>query len=206
MAFPFLAAPLVRLFPNSRRDNVNRFFVSSIQKIIQQREEQPPEQVKLMHRDDGSAFHMTLIWQIKSQPFFLIMKCRFLNFCIKINEGSTVQMLSKKRTVVRETYHCLNLNFEFENWPLRVVTEHFGHQGAQSLTVCVLEHLPNVTYISKCLFFNLHIFYLPFLAFLPPILTLSVLAPFMLRTSNSQALPFYNIQILYLGAMRDEKL
>ncbi|XP_050925216.1 thromboxane-A synthase [Lates calcarifer] len=44
IAFPFIAAPLVRLIPNRRRDQMNQFFINSIQKIIKQREEQPPEQ------------------------------------------------------------------------------------------------------------------------------------------------------------------
>uniref|UniRef100_A0A671YJX6 Thromboxane-A synthase n=1 Tax=Sparus aurata TaxID=8175 RepID=A0A671YJX6_SPAAU len=44
IAFPFLAAPLVGLIPNKRRDEMNQFFINSIQKIIEQREEQPPEQ------------------------------------------------------------------------------------------------------------------------------------------------------------------
>lgn len=47
VAFPFIAAPLVRLIPNRRRDQMNQFFINSIQKIIKQREEQPPEQVNL---------------------------------------------------------------------------------------------------------------------------------------------------------------
>ncbi|KAK2841991.1 hypothetical protein Q5P01_012191 [Channa striata] len=44
IAFPFVAAPLVGLIPNKRRDQMNHFFISIIHKIIQQREEQPPEQ------------------------------------------------------------------------------------------------------------------------------------------------------------------
>ncbi|XP_038563128.1 thromboxane-A synthase isoform X1 [Micropterus salmoides] len=44
LAFPFIAAPLARFIPNKRRDQVNHFFISSIQKIIEQREQQPPEQ------------------------------------------------------------------------------------------------------------------------------------------------------------------
>ncbi|XP_070827573.1 thromboxane-A synthase [Chaetodon trifascialis] len=44
IAFPFIAAPLVRFIPNKRRDQMNQFFINSIQKIIAQREEQPPEQ------------------------------------------------------------------------------------------------------------------------------------------------------------------
>ncbi|CAJ1057151.1 thromboxane-A synthase [Xyrichtys novacula] len=44
IAFPFLAAPLVGLIPNKRRDKMNNFFINIIQKIIEQREEQPPEQ------------------------------------------------------------------------------------------------------------------------------------------------------------------
>ncbi|KAE8296549.1 Thromboxane-A synthase [Larimichthys crocea] len=44
IAFPFIAAPLVGLIPNKRRDQMNQFFINSIRKIIKQREEQPPEQ------------------------------------------------------------------------------------------------------------------------------------------------------------------
>lgn len=44
MAFPFLAAPMAKLLPNERRDKMNNFFINSIQKIIKQREEQPPEE------------------------------------------------------------------------------------------------------------------------------------------------------------------
>ncbi|XP_056907891.1 thromboxane-A synthase isoform X3 [Takifugu flavidus] len=43
-AFPSLAAPLVGIIPNKKRDNMNHFFIRTIQKIIKQREEQPPEQ------------------------------------------------------------------------------------------------------------------------------------------------------------------
>lgn len=39
---------LQRLVPNRRRDQMNQFFISSIQEIIRQREEQPPEEVRLM--------------------------------------------------------------------------------------------------------------------------------------------------------------
>uniref|UniRef100_A0A3Q1I3U7 Thromboxane-A synthase n=1 Tax=Acanthochromis polyacanthus TaxID=80966 RepID=A0A3Q1I3U7_9TELE len=44
IAFPFIMAPLARFIPNKRRDQMNQFFINSIQKIIKQREEQPPEQ------------------------------------------------------------------------------------------------------------------------------------------------------------------
>uniref|UniRef100_A0A8C9YKX8 Thromboxane-A synthase n=1 Tax=Sander lucioperca TaxID=283035 RepID=A0A8C9YKX8_SANLU len=44
LAFPFVMAPLARLIPNKRRDQMNQFFIHSIQRIIKQREEQPPEQ------------------------------------------------------------------------------------------------------------------------------------------------------------------
>ncbi|XP_029992926.1 thromboxane-A synthase [Sphaeramia orbicularis] len=44
IAFPFIMAPLAGLIPNKRRDQMNQFFISSIRKIIKQREEQPPEQ------------------------------------------------------------------------------------------------------------------------------------------------------------------
>ncbi|XP_029289316.1 thromboxane-A synthase [Cottoperca gobio] len=44
IAFPFIAVPLAGLIPNKRRDQMNQFFINSIQKIIKQREEQPPEQ------------------------------------------------------------------------------------------------------------------------------------------------------------------
>ncbi|XP_068459667.1 thromboxane-A synthase isoform X2 [Clinocottus analis] len=44
IAFPFITPPLVRFIPNKRRDQMNQFFINSIQKIIQQREEQPAEE------------------------------------------------------------------------------------------------------------------------------------------------------------------
>lgn len=44
IAFPLLLAPLARFLPNKRRDEMNQFFINIIHKIIQQREEQPPEQ------------------------------------------------------------------------------------------------------------------------------------------------------------------
>uniref|UniRef100_A0A3P8RVC1 Thromboxane-A synthase n=1 Tax=Amphiprion percula TaxID=161767 RepID=A0A3P8RVC1_AMPPE len=44
IAFPSITAPLARFIPNKRRDQMNQFFINSIQKIIKQREEQPPEQ------------------------------------------------------------------------------------------------------------------------------------------------------------------
>ncbi|XP_019217431.1 thromboxane-A synthase isoform X1 [Oreochromis niloticus] len=44
MAFPFLAAPMAKFIPNERRDKMNNFFINSIQKIIKQREAQPPEE------------------------------------------------------------------------------------------------------------------------------------------------------------------
>lgn len=44
IAFPFIMAPLARFIPNKRRDQMNQFFINSIQRIIKQREEQPPEQ------------------------------------------------------------------------------------------------------------------------------------------------------------------
>uniref|UniRef100_A0A4W5RD22 Thromboxane-A synthase n=1 Tax=Hucho hucho TaxID=62062 RepID=A0A4W5RD22_9TELE len=42
-AFPFLA-PLARVIPNKRRDEMNNFFINCIQKIIKQRDEQPVEE------------------------------------------------------------------------------------------------------------------------------------------------------------------
>ncbi|KAM9854475.1 thromboxane-A synthase [Aulostomus maculatus] len=44
IAFPFIMAPLAGLIPNRRRDQMNQFFIRSIQRIISQREEQPAEQ------------------------------------------------------------------------------------------------------------------------------------------------------------------
>ncbi|KAJ8382747.1 hypothetical protein SKAU_G00035250 [Synaphobranchus kaupii] len=41
IAFPFLMAPLAGLIPNKARDTMNTFFVTCIQKIIKQREQQP---------------------------------------------------------------------------------------------------------------------------------------------------------------------
>uniref|UniRef100_A0A3Q3XAJ6 Thromboxane-A synthase n=1 Tax=Mola mola TaxID=94237 RepID=A0A3Q3XAJ6_MOLML len=43
-AFPCIAAPLKGILPNKRQNQMNHFFNSSIQNIIKQREEQPPEQ------------------------------------------------------------------------------------------------------------------------------------------------------------------
>lgn len=40
-------APLAGLIPNKRRDQMNQFFINNIQRIIEQREEQPAEQVDL---------------------------------------------------------------------------------------------------------------------------------------------------------------
>uniref|UniRef100_A0A3P9KLC9 Thromboxane-A synthase n=1 Tax=Oryzias latipes TaxID=8090 RepID=A0A3P9KLC9_ORYLA len=44
MAFPSLMAPVARFIPNKRRDEMSNFFIHNIQKIIKQREEQPPDQ------------------------------------------------------------------------------------------------------------------------------------------------------------------
>ncbi|KAM4572549.1 thromboxane-A synthase [Odontesthes bonariensis] len=44
IAFPTIMAPLARFIPNKRRDQMNHFFINSIQRIIKQREEQPPNQ------------------------------------------------------------------------------------------------------------------------------------------------------------------
>uniref|UniRef100_A0AAQ4QQQ3 Thromboxane-A synthase n=1 Tax=Gasterosteus aculeatus aculeatus TaxID=481459 RepID=A0AAQ4QQQ3_GASAC len=44
IAFPFITAPLARFLPNKRRDQMNHFFINTIQKIIKQREEQPAEE------------------------------------------------------------------------------------------------------------------------------------------------------------------
>ncbi|CAL9697376.1 unnamed protein product [Knipowitschia caucasica] len=44
IAFPVILGPVARLIPNKRRDQMNQFFISTIRKIIIQREEQPPEQ------------------------------------------------------------------------------------------------------------------------------------------------------------------
>ncbi|XP_028305139.1 thromboxane-A synthase isoform X1 [Gouania willdenowi] len=44
IAFPTIMAPVAKFIPNKRRDQLNQFFISTIQKIILQREEQPPEQ------------------------------------------------------------------------------------------------------------------------------------------------------------------
>ncbi|XP_055011952.1 thromboxane-A synthase-like isoform X1 [Boleophthalmus pectinirostris] len=43
-AFPFILSPIINIFPNKRRDQLNHFFTNTIRKIIIQREEQPPEQ------------------------------------------------------------------------------------------------------------------------------------------------------------------
>lgn len=44
IAFPSIMAPIARFIPNKRRDEMNQFFITCIQKIIQQREQQPPDQ------------------------------------------------------------------------------------------------------------------------------------------------------------------
>uniref|UniRef100_A0A3Q2QAZ5 Thromboxane-A synthase n=1 Tax=Fundulus heteroclitus TaxID=8078 RepID=A0A3Q2QAZ5_FUNHE len=44
IAFPNIMAPVARFIPNKRRDQMNGFFINIIQKIIKQREEQPPNQ------------------------------------------------------------------------------------------------------------------------------------------------------------------
>ncbi|CAG5958322.1 unnamed protein product [Menidia menidia] len=44
IAFPTIMGPLARFIPNKRRDQMNSFFINSIQQIIKQREEQPPSQ------------------------------------------------------------------------------------------------------------------------------------------------------------------
>ncbi|XP_041853699.1 thromboxane-A synthase [Melanotaenia boesemani] len=44
IAFPSIMAPFARFIPNKRRDQMNQFFITCIQKIIKQREEQPPDQ------------------------------------------------------------------------------------------------------------------------------------------------------------------
>ncbi|XP_077372715.1 thromboxane-A synthase [Festucalex cinctus] len=44
IAFPHVMARLVGIIPNKRRRQMNEFFINSIQEIIRQREQQPPEQ------------------------------------------------------------------------------------------------------------------------------------------------------------------
>ncbi|XP_033824482.1 thromboxane-A synthase [Periophthalmus magnuspinnatus] len=44
IAFPHIFSPFIRVIPNKRRTQMNQFFISTIRKIILQREEQPPEQ------------------------------------------------------------------------------------------------------------------------------------------------------------------
>ncbi|KAM3608839.1 uncharacterized protein V6R79_005584 [Siganus canaliculatus] len=44
ISFPFFASRLERIFPNKKEDQMNNFFIQTIQKIIKQREGQPPEQ------------------------------------------------------------------------------------------------------------------------------------------------------------------
>ncbi|KAL0968495.1 hypothetical protein UPYG_G00267600 [Umbra pygmaea] len=43
IAFPFLT-PLARILPNKRRDDINKFFINCIKKIIRQRDQQPVEE------------------------------------------------------------------------------------------------------------------------------------------------------------------
>ncbi|XP_072241537.1 thromboxane-A synthase [Leuresthes tenuis] len=44
IAFPAIMSPIARFIPNKRRDQMNQFFINNIQRIIKQREEQPPNQ------------------------------------------------------------------------------------------------------------------------------------------------------------------
>ncbi|KAM6936896.1 thromboxane-A synthase [Xenentodon cancila] len=44
IAFPSIMAPVAKFIPNKRRDQMSQFFINSIHKIIEQREEQPPDQ------------------------------------------------------------------------------------------------------------------------------------------------------------------
>lgn len=44
LAFPHIFAPFAKFIPNKKRDQMNQFFINSIQQIIKQREEQPPGQ------------------------------------------------------------------------------------------------------------------------------------------------------------------
>ncbi|XP_029910105.1 thromboxane-A synthase-like [Myripristis murdjan] len=44
VAFPFLKVPLLSLFPNKSRAEMDSFFINCIQRIIKERDEQPPEQ------------------------------------------------------------------------------------------------------------------------------------------------------------------
>ncbi|XP_029942821.1 thromboxane-A synthase-like [Salarias fasciatus] len=44
VAFPSILAPFARFLPNKKRDEMSQFFINSIQRIIRQRDEQPPEQ------------------------------------------------------------------------------------------------------------------------------------------------------------------
>lgn len=44
LAFPVIMAPVAKFIPNKRRNQMDQFFINNIQRIIQQREAQPPEQ------------------------------------------------------------------------------------------------------------------------------------------------------------------
>ncbi|KAK7882254.1 hypothetical protein WMY93_028428 [Mugilogobius chulae] len=57
IAFPLILGPFARLIPNKRRDQMNHFFISTIHKIIMQREEQPPEEVTRVYLWSTSEVH-----------------------------------------------------------------------------------------------------------------------------------------------------
>lgn len=63
VAFPFIAAPLAEIVPNKRRDQMNHFFTNTIQKIIKQREEQPPDQV-MIFMPDRLLIGLKLVFQV----------------------------------------------------------------------------------------------------------------------------------------------
>lgn len=56
-------APVARFIPNKRRDEMSNFFIHNIQKIIKQREEQPPDQVSLTN--------LLLFWRQEKPSMFL---------------------------------------------------------------------------------------------------------------------------------------
>lgn len=82
-AFPSLAAPLVGIIPNKRRDDMNHFFIRTIQKIIKQREEQPPEQVNhsFETREEGENVYK---WIINMHKIFNIILKVFSCFFLQI--------------------------------------------------------------------------------------------------------------------------
>lgn len=80
-AFPSFATLLVRI-PNKRLDDMNHFFIGTIQKIIKQREEQPPEQVNLTHLGPGQEVQRVNSYKKFPQNIYI-----FFFPCFAANRG-----------------------------------------------------------------------------------------------------------------------